>query len=523
MSARRTKLPNQSYSIILSFRICLRASNILKSMFHCTIGNQSYAQIYEFCTGFAVIDKLGAPNRICNSCEEKLITFYDFRMNIEEVEGRLLVYLSQLTEIEHCNDTDTDLISFESPQPNDENFLVEAIEGDLIEMEADEPQYELAETFEEVEEPSTSQEMISSCRFIQSETNQTETKCATCDESCELEELINKGKPEESCPVICQCEKTYKNRRSFLKHFASYHSDKQFNYVCSVCSEAFTSWRSKISHKANVHNVGFKHECSYCKKKFYRSDHCKGHEKKCHETDEQEKFFSCGICLFTFQREDTFKKHLESAHVGVSDSEDVAKRAEEYAQKYSSGRAALADNKEEAVHSLVCDVCHKIFRNERSLHIHKSSFHSNRVWSCEKCDAVFVHRSTKLSHMTKEHGAKKPFQCSFLGCGLSFLKKDRYVAHIEKHKNPDKTFACPICSQEFKSYNSMTHHRSRHLTKETIVCQICSKQFLDKRNFNVHLKLHTGAGLFECTVCNRGFNRKEHLQKHQERKHGGAE
>lgn len=495
-------------------------------MFHCSIGNQSYAEIYEFCTNYIVIDKPELPNRVCQTCEAKLISNFNFRMSIEEIEGRLQAYLvEQPEEIEQDScvdmlDDETTQYSIDSARRFEE-LVVETIDSndeDLVPMEDDSQYKDEAIPFEVIET------VKSSCRFTVSQSKPKEVKCVACVESCEVETMINTTRPEEPCPIVCECEKVFKNRRSFVKHYSLLHNQKDSTHSCKICTEVFKSWRSKVAHEANAHNIGFKFECSNCKKKFYRSDHWQEHEKTCNRVNESgEKFFACSVCLFTFQREETFKKHLETAHVGVSDGSDLIKRAEDYAQKYSS-RSSIANetstDESEVTANFVCETCNKVFKTVMSRSRHISAFHSNQVWSCDKCDAVFVHRSTKISHMSKEHGFKKPFECSYDDCEFSCFKKDRFTAHMNKHENPDKTFACPICAQEFKSYNSMTHHRSKHLTKNTFMCSICSKQFLDKRNYNVHMKLHTGEGLYTCSLCSRGFNRKEHLQKHQLRKHG---
>lgn len=117
--------------------------------------------------------------------------------------------------------------------------------------------------------------------------------------------------------------------------------------------------------------------------------------------------------------------------------------------------------------------------------------------------------------MARMHNTKKAFECTF-GCDYKTLKKDRFSAHLEKHKNPNKTFDCPICQEEFKSYNSMTLHRAKHSSPSTIYqCENCNKTFLDKRNFVAHCRLHSGEKLYRCNFCQKGYNRKEHLKYHQ--------
>ena len=496
-------------------------------MFYCSIGSETYAEIFQSCFKFEVLDSPELPNRICNTCETHLINFNSFCEQIKDVEERLRAYQSQFdVNLDQEDDRIEDFVSEENEikfegNDDDESYLVEQIyeeeeSQENFENNPDEDEKECHEA-EASNEPKDVIIKSSPCRFIPSEINSKLLKCLVCD-SCELETLINEEKPEVEIPIVCECEKVLKNRRSYLKHYSLIHQKKTGSYVCRICSETFTSWRSRGSHEAKEHEVGLKFQCSNCEKKFFRSDHLKEHDKTCNKSELHEKFFSCSICLFTFQREETYKKHLATAHVGadVGDTKFVRK-AEEYAQKYSKRRLDETEVSEEQPPP-TCTICDKVFKNAMSLSRHKSLFHSNQVWSCEKCDAVFIHRSTRNGHMAKEHGMKKPYECTVAECDFACFKRDRYKAHMEKHENPEKKFPCPICQQEFNSYNTMTLHRSKHLTKQTFVCIHCNKQFLDKRNFNVHMRLHTGEDLFYCPICDQWFNRKDHLQKHQLRK-----
>ena len=514
-------------------------------MFHCSVGSSNYAEIYRDCSGYSVTECHELPSRICHDCENKLISFHNFRLSIEKVEERLAVYQAQMVDEFHIEDqpgtkeinvieeVEADQESYENQFYVEEIYEEDEVMFDEDHLHNDEDVLEANDDYDQTCEEEVSTEIVSEeitgCRFKQSTIQHKQVKCTVCSEECEAEKSINELMQSENLPVTCECGKVLKNRRSFLKHYSTIHKRKETSFPCRHCNETLNSSRSRVAHEASVHSIGLKFSCSTCTKKFYRSDHWKEHEKICNKIDDPSlKFFSCTVCLFTFQREETYKKHLETAHPGVTETDkQCIKKAEEYSQRYSNSKCnqsqVLSDTSEvkeksqpKSLH--ICTICDKLFKNDEGLQKHRSLFHTGQVWSCEKCDAVFIHRSTKISHMSKEHGSRKPFECSYTDCSFSCFKKDRFNAHIEKHENPDKMFPCPICQQEFKSYNTMTLHRARHLSKNTYVCSTCCKQFLDKRNYNVHCKLHTGEDLHHCPVCDRGFNRKDHLQKHQERK-----
>lgn len=397
----RTLIWRRNFDFYFScyFRLCLFKSNILKSMFHCSIGSQTYADIYESCTGYSVIDNTQLPHRICNDCEEKLVSHHNFRLSIDDVEEKLQAFQMQfeqkIEKIHQDNDEDIYVIEqlyeeeemLDEIETNDEEFY--APQDDSQDEDNAEQQYK----FEKTEDLT--------CRFVISEQNSQNVKCKSCNAECPLEASINEIKSHVDFPITCECEKVFKNRRSFTRHYSIIHQKKESSYPCRDfnCTEVFRTWRSKVTHEANKHNIGLNFSCSSCEKKFYRRDHWKDHEKSCNKSvDSSDKFFSCAICLFTFQREDTFRKHLQTAHVGANEGDtEYSQRAEDYAQKYSKSRSVVveAPAEESDKQSPTCKVCNKMFKNHISLSKHMSSFHSNQGWACDKCDAVFVRKYFK--------------------------------------------------------------------------------------------------------------------------------
>lgn len=481
-------------------------------MFHCFIDNFSYAEVYKICTGWEIVNESHLPKRICEGCEKSLIGFYNFRMSSDQVEQRIQIYQDQFVQ---SDKKDSD--------PEEEYYLVESIEEETGGYDTDShgEATVLDEIIEESVENVEGDAVEAECVFIADE--ESNVQCISCSD-CQLASVINKAQIDQTFSIACQCKDIFRNRQSFARHYLATHKIEEASetskhgniYQCRVCSGDFKSWRSRAAHEASQHGVGLKFECSQCKKKFYRKDRWKEHNCNSKVCSSKQQFYRCGVCSLVFNRRESYNKHLETAHMEVlegSSEQQLSQRTEK--EKLKLSRSSTAETQ-----SKTCNDCGKIFANETSLTKHINVLHTNQVWSCELCDAVFVHRSTKISHMSRQHGVKKPFECTVDGCDFSCFKKDRFNAHCDKHENPEKTFSCPICQQEFKSYNTMTLHRAKHSAKSlSFECSFCSKQFLSKRNFNVHQKLHTGENLFHCSVCSRGFSRKDHLQKHQERKH----
>lgn len=239
-------------------------------MFHCSVGTQSYAEIYEACTGYSVKMSPELPNKICSECETALISFHNFRLNVEFIEERLQVYHSlldsQQSGIQGIEKNENSAEDFYA----DEYMLVEAIDDDEFSVLDDESQ-----PCSIIEAEANQDKQTDKCYFIPLEPTRKRVSCKLHEKDCELQETINDMKPDQAIPITCECGVILKNRRSFLKHYSTIHASNSSRMKCKICSETFASWRSKMAHEANVHSIGLKYVCSNCEKKFYRSDHWK--------------------------------------------------------------------------------------------------------------------------------------------------------------------------------------------------------------------------------------------------------
>lgn len=308
------------------------------------------------------------------------------------------------------------------------------------------------------------------CQFVINSDTKSLVSCTRCFDKCTQAELINNSNYDKIHSILCECGIYLKTRKIFAMHYKNSHASSHKKYhACRFCEEKCFTFHQRAAHEAKQHNF-YRFTCNKCDKAFIRSDKYKNH--KCVRVNP---IWACNRCTLKFIHEKSLKKHLQTAH-----------------------RFNLEQKIEEV----------EIIKNKPL----------EKLSECKICGEKFRHRSTKMSHMARQHNTKKPFVCTVRGCEYLTFKKDRYQAHIAKHQNPEKTFDCPICQEAFKSYNSMTHHRAKH-SSESIVfqCEACGKIFTDKRNFIAHCRLHSGEGLFRCVTCNKTYNRKEHLRLHQKK------
>lgn len=342
--------------------------------------------------------------------------------------------------------------------------------------------------------------------------------CVNCNYDCDFAKRIRAADMNRELNIPCFCGVVIKSRKRYLQHHLRMHGGgKEKRKSCLTCKIEFECNRDKMAHDQKVHGIDFKHECEHCHRKFFRSDYLSYHLESCGKTPtvrmKHQTVFACGVCNFTFLREDTFQKHLETAHQGIEVTHENLEiiqsgkpKTSEEAEKYKSRRSG-GDFK--------CTHCPKSFVNAQVLHRHVKQIHERVVMKCDHCDEVFVHETTRQTHMVKEHGVPRAFNCKI--CSYACDKRNRFQAHMAKHQNPNQKFSCPICEQEFNSFDTMQLHRSRHKMKEPLVCEFCEKQFINRQTYHGHLKLHTREDLVRCPTCNKGFVRKYTMQAHMQR------
>lgn len=98
--------------------------------------------------------------------------------------------------------------------------------------------------------------------------------------------------------------------------------------------------------------------------------------------------------------------------------------------------------------------------------------------------------------------------------------------HLESAAAARSQFTCPLCNQEFVSYNHLTNHMSGHLLPEGAskegpaeglkvhLCRVCNRAFSRSDMLTRHTRLHTGLRPYECHLCGQVFSRSDHLHTH---------
>lgn len=350
---------------------------------------------------------------------------------------------------------------------------------------------------------------IRDCKFTRDEKNHGNLICMNCKEECPFSKKIKASKLNRELNIPCICGKIIKSRKRYFQHYNFAHLGGREKFrECKICGIIFETPRKRFEHEKNAHNMEFKYSCTNCSQTFFRNDYLLKHLESCGRTKKIEEndniniVMACGICNFIFKRQETFQKHLKTAHVDakIDDTCYIEK-----AEMFTENKKKNCEEK--------CEICQREFSTKISLKRHMDKIHQKSLIQCEKCDESFIHQSTLDYHMVKKHGKKRSFNCEI--CDYACDKKVRFNAHMAKHKDPDFKFKCPICQQEFNSYDTMTLHRGRHKLQIPYICEYCQKQFILKNSYVNHLKLHTGENLHKCSTCNKEFIKKNTLKAHQ--------
>ncbi|XP_023307829.2 zinc finger protein 699-like [Lucilia cuprina] len=191
-----------------------------------------------------------------------------------------------------------------------------------------------------------------------------------------------------------------------------------------------------------------------------------------------------------------------------------------------------------------CDICHKIYRNEKFLKIHKRYTHmpEEDKLPCPLC-AYKASRSSALKvHMGLVHGqdkveeyfkpvldSGKKYPCSL--CPRSYGRKDSLRKHVRRkhnskpakeektsHKKPkpkDKErFLCTYCGQSYSSKCGLESHILTHTGERPFSCEICSKTFKRLKDLQLHRVIHSDEKPHQCSECGKAFKRVDKLKIH---------
>ncbi|XP_047028574.1 uncharacterized protein LOC124636503 [Helicoverpa zea] len=180
-----------------------------------------------------------------------------------------------------------------------------------------------------------------------------------------------------------------------------------------------------------------------------------------------------------------------------------------------------------------CNLCNKQFRDERSLFIHLTKKHNikvekpkqkrkrgNKTKLCNKCGKEINDSSANYSRHVKKCGEpQQTFKCN--RCLEEFKSETNLKKHMTSHTNmkplkiPSKNdYVCTICGTSMNRLSNFTLHMRRHTKDYSATCKVCGKGFYRQSELVTHMRQHTGETPYSCRFCPRLFTRKDVLTRH---------
>lgn len=345
---------------------------------------------------FQVDNDDNLPKKLCGSCYNCLISFYDFRKLAEKVDFELRSQIEKNIKTEEQKDSEIIDIKLERDSKSAEYEInVDDFEPDsLVKIEESiniNPYYCNICLYD----LNNFTDFKEHCK-IHADNEKIKLKCEFCDKKfrkvSKLEQHRQKHTKNElySCSF---CSETFKHHFKYVKHLVTHgkvetqqqevnQNDTDQRLECDICSSNFKSMNSLAAHMRKHVEKNRVLACSICDKIFKKVSHLKRHEL-CHEINRP---YKCLQCPKRFNSDILLKEHLNK-HSGI------------------------------------------------------------KPHACPMCPKSFAHLSTLTAHV-KIHTRQKPFLCPT--CGKKFDSSTNLNQHLRRHMGL-KIFACNLCPRKFVS------------------------------------------------------------------------
>ena len=249
---------------------------------------------------------------------------------------------------------------------------------------------------------------------------------------------------------------------------------------CEECGKVIKGKLYLLDHKSRIHGFEGKHECTFCGKRFARTDE--------------------------------YTKHLD-AHTGVKRYK--CKFCEKYFTDHSN-RAVHIKNNHTENNPVKCDKCHKLLKSDFYLRRHVKLNHekSNTENTCNHCQKSFSRKDSLITHM-RLHTGEKPYKCN--ECNKSFYERSLFGRHKKTHIPKDQrteTFPCKECASVFTSYQILYRHKVKEHGNQVYKCDVCEYSTKFKRDLSDHSKAkheleQQNANYVNCDSCGKEVRPKK--------------
>ncbi|KAI5638938.1 male sterility protein domain-containing protein [Phthorimaea operculella] len=456
-------------------RTCLNdASNKMHDIFSEGQNSVTIAEMLNLCTSLKVVTEDDLPKKLCGSCYNCLLSFYDFRKLAEKIDAQLRNHNTK----QLVGETKTSIevkIEVEHPFTKQE-IDCDQVNGDLKDIKQE---------FNFIHENSDDRDDFSFDEFDTEEVKPV-LKCELCYRKFSSLAKLETHLKRNSCETIftCNfCSRTFKRHHKYVKHLVTHgqeiseaeinQNEPNTSLDCTTCSKRFRSANSLAAHMRKHTKKGRVLACSICNKVFKKISHVKRHEL-CHDENRP---FQCTVCAKRFNTESMLSEHMD---------------------------------KHNKVKGHTCPICNKSFAHLSTLSSHVKLHTREKPYLCPTCGKRFD-STTNLNQHVRRHMGLKMFACTM--CPKKFVTKGELQSHEVTHKR-ELVWRCEQCPAAFYHKKSLQQHRRRHAGVKPHRCDTCPMRFLTKDHLKRHYRIHTGEKPYKCQHCERAFTQSGDLLKH---------
>ncbi len=320
-------------------------------------------------------------------------------------------------------------------------------------------------------------------------------KCEYCGEAFDLQHRARCERARLLFPVITEthecpeCSEPFSSGQDLQSHVGTVHKgegSENFEFFCDLCGGKYEKKFELCSHAYKAHGKIFqnvhKFNCPHCHEVSFTvqgfADHIAKHNGGASDEPREKMCPECGVPATEI---DDFDEHFEDAHPD-SEKEPVAV----------------------LVQPLVCPHCPFFSSNEDKHHV------TRKRYFCTNCDARFLKRSERTSHLLKIHRGEK--------------KKPSYTKESVKLKSKEE-HTCSKCDSKFSVHSKLSEHlhlvhKVKQREKDKHVCSKCDSEFSTLLELHEHLReVHGEETRFCCPSCDAKFKNKRYLRDHVKTKH----
>lgn len=504
------------------------------------------AEILMACTTVQINIEEGLPMLLCDDCEERLISAYQFKQQCEKTDLTLREFthqqLSEKVEVkpdvggfsdneEHIEEGDSYLSKYDGSVGSDEDIF----------------------------------------------------KCGQCSRkfksrlSLRSHKLSHKSKSKlKTCQI---CDKTV-NPTDMLQHIQT-HRD-HLPHRCIDCGMGFTRAYHLAKHKKE-----YRGSCGDSAKPFpnvNEGDELSQNHMKRESVDVDEHDFSLDVRIDrTNDTDDNNENYIDTSELennvlhredGVKTRNVTKRDGRSFQCKYcfkvltTFPGLRIHMRRHTGANLYCCRVCNKTFTKSSHVKRHMKNAHNidpkleklkaknkeKEVMECEFCDRKFKYKKSFEQHMQSEHGMSideeddtplsellvkhniksenitdKSLESDYVDAETLLTEPDLFDLNAEQltllpSRSPH---VCHVCQAQFARANHLTRHMTLHRAVLIHKCDRCDKAFATEEFLNKHTQEDHIEKPYSCNVCQKNFSRGEHLIRHlkvhsEDNKQGGA-